>query len=404
MESKVIEAPRASASTQYEATQVFRLTGIPGYRGYHGNRLDPPTRRSLLAKLFFVSCIMRFLITILISVVLQSECFFSHLPESTKSTFCLSQTDGKSGREILYANLRHKWLSVSSVLLTSTLVTRQARATSETRSAVEVYDDEVSVILSSKEEMLGLGLKEYRPRSSSSPLIIVNSVTDSAPDVIKNSVSKGYVLRDINGNNIQGRRLDEVATAIKGAIGQRDLMLTFRDPDMFFSLLNDTQQLNRKSGGVSGQLSLAEIKTLILPTDNVNGFAPQVLSVKRLELPSETIPSQVASKGDIVEISFNLKIQDTGELIDGVIPIAARDSPMCEANIFFVLGSDKKVINPLLEGGKDGGKDDYLPPRWDLSLQGMAVGEVRQIILPPTLGVNAVGYKPSGVFKQDNSG
>lgn len=75
---------------------------------------------------------------------------------------------------------------------------------------------------------------------------------------------------------------------------------------------------------------------------------------------------------------------------------------MCDTNMFFTLGSDKRPVNPLLEGGKDGGKDDYLPARWDLSLQGMAVGEVRQIDLPPALGLQSAAYKPEAVFKQDN--
>lgn len=233
----------------------------------------------------------------------------------------MSLTDGKSPKSSFQTELRQKCLSLSSALLSGVLFHTQ-RA-SAAKSSVDVYDDEVRVTLGAKEEVLGLGLKEYRPRPSSSPLIVVNQVTDNAPAAIKNSVKKGYVLRDINGNNIQGRSLNDVATAVKIAIGQKDLMFTFRDPNLFFSLLNDTAVLSGRNGnGVSGQLSLAEIKTLILPADPATDSLPQVLSVKRLEPPSEPIPSQVATKGDVIEVSFNLKIQETGEVIDGVVPIA----------------------------------------------------------------------------------
>jgi hypothetical protein len=116
-----------------------------------------------------------------------------------------------------------------------------------------------------------------------------------------------------------------------------------------------------------------------------------VLKIERLERGSTGGQSsaKVAEAGDVLEVSFQLRFKDSGELIDGVSSVEAAESPTMEKNMFFVLGSGR-YDNPLLGSAND----DILPPGWDQYLYGMVVDELRRISIPPSLGVDAVGFDP----------
>ena len=239
-----------------------------------------------------------------------------------------------------------------------------------------LYSDEVLVsVPKGSTSSLGIGLKNENYRGS------IRTVVTASPIP---TIKPGMILSSVAGKNVEGYSVKTVAGILKEEMGDKKegnkIELSLRDP----SLLNEALD-SRRSDAPS------TVTSLILP-GHAADYRDQVLKVERLEKGKKS--EVVADIGDVLEVSFQLRIKDNGEVIDGVDTVAAAASPYGGSkNMFFVVGSGKPPENPVL--GKDNNKDDILPPGWDLFTRGMLVDELRRITIPPVIGISAVGYHPT---------
>ena len=237
-------------------------------------------------------------------------------------------------------------------------------------SSVSSVDD-IILLNTKNDKNLGIILQEANYKGSLRTRI-KSIKTDTAPRAVVETVRPGMIISSVNGKNVEGLSARRVATLIKNFTPSSDLIISFRDSAIFLNALDSRRAQ-----------SPAVVTTTVLPG--------HVLKIERLERGGTGGQSsaKVAEAGDVLEVSFQLRFKDSGELIDGVSSVEAAGSPTIEKNMFFVLGSGR-YDNPLLGSSND----DILPPGWDQYLYGMVVDELRRISIPPSLGVDAVGFDP----------
>lgn len=244
------------------------------------------------------------------------------------------------------------------------------------------FTDEVAVSIPKGTTSLGLGLKDENYRGSIR--IVVQSVKDGAPRTVEENVKPGFLLSAIDGKNVEGYGVKRAVEILKKALEDGgSISLIYRDPTAFIRALDSRDPR-----------SPSIVTTRVLPENKgTRGgeYRDQVLSVERVEIGSRQ--GIVADVGDVLEVSFQLRLKENGdEVIDGVEKVeAAGSSYGGSQNMFFVLGSGK-YDNPILGPN---GRDDILPPGWDMYTRGMLVDELRRITIPPVMGIGAKGYHPT---------
>ena len=260
---------------------------------------------------------------------------------------------------------------VSSTLLTVGELTLPANAQT-------LNSDEKVLRLGKDTSKLGLKLKEISYRGS--VRVGVVDIQEDAPAAVADNVQSGAILTEIDGNNVEGLRLSKIGKCLKEKVdSQENFYIKFRDPAVFIRQLDSRREDAPRL-----------ISSLVLPK-GTGRSRDQVLAIERLEPGKKD--DKVLQIGDVGEISFQLRVKDTGEIVDGVEKIEAAGSNYGGSkNMFFVVGSTKSPDNPLLGKDDKSEKDDILPPNWDLSLRGMAVDEMRKISIPPVL--RGAGYSP----------
>lgn len=250
-------------------------------------------------------------------------------------------------------------------------------------SLSSINTDEIVVSIPRGTTSLGLGLKDENYRGSIR--IGVQSIKENAPRVLEEKVKPGYLISSINGRNVEGYNLKRVAEMVKNTLDDRgELTLVFRNPSAFIEAM-DSRDPQAPS----------IVTTLILPGDKEGARGgenrDQLLKIERLERGAQD-RTNVADVGDVLEVSFQLRIKDTGEVIDGMKELEAAGSSFGgSGNMFFVLGSGR-YDNPSLGSNV---RDDILPPGWDMYTRGMIIDELRRITIPPIMGIGAKGYHPS---------
>ncbi len=269
------------------------------------------------------------------------------------------------------------------VLLSSTILAVAQVVPAE----AQTLSDEKIITLSrdpSSERTSKLGLKLKDTTYRGSVRVNVIDLQDDSPSAVVKNVKVGDILTEIDGINIEGLRVSKIGKTLKEKVdSNQDFAIKFRDPTAF------VRQLDSRRPDAPTIVS-----SLLLPLGKSGGLPrDQRLVVERLEAGKHGRDDKVLEIGDVGEISFQLRVKDTGEIVDGVHKVEPPGSLYGGSkNMFFVVGSTKLPDNPLLGKDDKSDKDDILPPKWDLALRGMGVDERRRIDIPPVL--RGPGYAP----------
>ena len=162
--------------------------------------------------------------------------------------------------------------------------------------------DEIIVCVVKGTKNLGLKMRDITYKRSIR--VSVADILENAPSSFQKSVPSGAILTEIDGNNIEGLRVNKVGKLIQNKIdSNQDFVMKFRDPTAF------GRQLDSYSASV--------VSTLVLPQGKTSP-RDQRLVVERVEEGKHGQDDRILENGDVGEISFQLRVKDTGEIVDGV--------------------------------------------------------------------------------------
>lgn len=218
---------------------------------------------------------------------------------------------------------------------------------------------------------IGLKLKDLRVgfeygTTEGTSRVLVQDVTPGGQADASGKVAIDNIVVAVDGVNVERESAKQVTARLAKAKadGRERTSVTFKDALAFNERL-------RASPEVAGEDRKAPVRTTIAPASGEQ--EAQVLGVRRIE-ESEGCRRK-ASDGDLLEIRYAGRLPD-GTVFDGM-QLADRRG---DDSIQFVLGKQPA---------------GQFPPSWDVGLQGMCVGERREIDVPP-----ALGYGPTGLVKK----
>jgi len=220
-------------------------------------------------------------------------------------------------------------------------------------------------------EALGLKLTQLNIYLDPSKRIAGSSrvvVADVLPDggAAKQGVQLDAIVVAVDGVNVERDTAPAVQAKIDAAQSRGRFSLTLKDPNRFqYSLIDPPP------GGATDLFA----STALTPSSD--GKPAQIFAVRRQDVPSGGCRRR-ASAGDLVEITYEGRLAETGALFDGM-DLAQRQG---DATIQFVLGKQPA---------------GQFPPSWDVGLAGMCIGETRTLDVPPVLGFGAKGVPKRGV-------
>lgn len=248
----------------------------------------------------------------------------------------------------------------SVLLVREQIEQNQAKFAAEVENTRALNSDEFVVSFSNQ----GLGLKLLETYYQGFPIVSVKEVSDKFK--YPKELISGCIVVKINDDKVDGLTLKTISEMIKRT-ETRPIAIKFRDPNKYFELLDSTKGAPRRV-----------ITSSYLPANARDPGAPeQIIKVERLAMPpaeNRLRPSQML---DVLEVQYAAQILDRGEVLEPIVDSSARGTSA--KSIYYVLGQ---------QNGPPGTK---LPPGWDLTLQGMVVGEKRRITLPYTLGYDRKG-------------
>lgn len=222
--------------------------------------------------------------------------------------------------------------------------------------------------------MQRLGLKLVETYYKGFPIVTVKGLDEMSN--FPAELIPGVIVIAINDEKVDGLPLKDIAEKIKRT-DTRPITIKFRDPDKYFQLLDSTKSKPRRI-----------IRSSYLPANTRDAGAPeQIIIVERLELPPVEDRRRPAQMLDVLEIQYVAQILRGEDLLGKIVDSSAtRSAPGTSAkSIYYVLGQ---------QNGPPGTK---LPPGWDLTMNGMVVGEKRRITLPYTLAYDRAGSKELGI-------
>ena len=115
--------------------------------------------------------------------------------------------------------------------------------------------------------------------------VIVKGVKPDAEAAKYESLIKGAILLSIGGENIEGLRLNSVSTVVKNA--KRPLSITFRDPRLFFTLLQSKATSNDMSAMSTEGTQI--ITSVIRPATKGNAAEMLTVEILRVSTLSATV-------------------------------------------------------------------------------------------------------------------
>ena len=229
----------------------------------------------------------------------------------------------------------------TTIAATSTLALLRSAAHAAPAARLPALEsDELEV--KAAESYLGLGLSEVL--YGTVPRCVVSSVQGNSS--LAKAVSAGMILVGLNDVAVEGATRARIIERI-ASLG-RPITLTFRDPTLFFALLNSTLSS-----------STAPITTTALPA--TNSAPKRVLSVRRVRLATGP-DSRTAHMGDVVELSFSRR----NETAAGSAPVVYTSSVADSS--FLMVGDASEEAAALL------------PTEVQLAVTGMRVGEERRVL------------------------
>jgi len=326
---------------------------------------------------FFLHLVVLFLIThtdALITPAGHACCRRRQRAATTTSSYVVAAdtTDRMQNTfPVHHCHQRARTAATSAVTTLLVAVTAAATARAARAADTALLMDETAVMLTGDYLGLGLVVEPYKDDASQ---IVVASVKNDAPAAARAAVKPGYVLVAVGTTRMAtGTTLAQVASALRSA--ERPVRLVFRDPTKFVNALT-------LFPGTAAETSVAD---------------GEVLRVERVAETNKGAAAMCAAParlGDVVEVSYSVRTQAGGTLVDGVDAVAPSGAPPSDASFFFVVGS------PGAAGG-DVGQGAGLPPGWDrYSVVGMCVGERRRAFVPKSLvgggGGGGGGGKGSG--------
>jgi FK506-binding protein 2 len=253
--------------------------------------------------------------------------------------------------------------SLASVFVQQSTPPRLAHAVSYARAT-----DESDMVFESG-EALGLRLSQLNIYLDPTKRIEASSrvvVADVLPDgqAANQHVQLDAIIVAVDGANVELETAPAVQAKIDDALRRGGVTLTFKDPSRFlYSLLDPPPD------GATGIFA----STALTPSSD--GKPAQLFAVRRQDVPSGGC-RRPASQGDLIEISYEGRVAESGTLFDGM-DLALRQG---DATIQFVLGKQPA---------------GQFPPSWDVGLVGMCIGETRTLDVPPVLG-----FGPKGLPKR----
>ena len=213
---------------------------------------------------------------------------------------------------------------------------------------------------------IGLELRDLRVgfeygTTEGTSRVLVSRVVSGGQAAQSGKVAVDNIIVAINGVNVERASARDVQRQLASAQSEgRGAKVTFKDALAF------NKQLKSKGGGDAVVTEIAPAT----PTSEA-----QVLGVRRLEVPGNC--KRNADVGDLLEIRYTGRLAD-GTVFDGM-RLADRFG---DDSIQFVLGKQPA---------------GQFPPSWDVGLQGICVGERREIDVPPVLGFGPTGLVKKGV-------
>lgn len=220
-------------------------------------------------------------------------------------------------------------------------------------------------------EPLGLKLSQINvyvdpsKRIEGSSRVIVVDVLPEGQAAVKN-VQLDTIVVAVDGINVEKDSVLAVQNKIDESLSKGGVTLTLKDPNRFQYALIDPPPHGATESYVS---------TALTPSSDAQ--SSQILAVQRQDVPPGGC-RRPASEGDLVEISYEGRVAETGALFDGM-DLALRQG---DSTIQFVLGRQPA---------------GQFPPSWDVGLVGMCIGETRTLYVPPVLGFGSKGLPKRGV-------
>jgi FK506-binding protein 2 len=266
--------------------------------------------------------------------------------------------------QILVAASRRALLtSLAAAFVQQSLPPRLAYAASYARAT-----DESDLVFQSG-DALGLRLSQLNiyvdptKRIDASSRVIVADVLPDGP-AAKAGVQLDAIVVAVDGANVELENVPAVQAKIDTALSRGGVTLTLKDSNRFQYALLDPPPAGATSIFVSTAL-----------TPSSEGKPAQLFAVRRENVPSGGC-RRPASQGDLIEISYEGRVAESGALFDGM-DLAQRQG---DSTIQFVLGKQPA---------------GQFPPSWDVGLIGMCIGETRALDVPPVLG-----FGPKGLPKR----
>lgn len=266
--------------------------------------------------------------------------------------------------QIVAVALRRTLLtSLAAVFVQQAMPPHLAHAVSYARAT-----DESDLVFGSGEapglrlSQLNIYLDPTKRIDASSRVIIADVLPDG--HAAKQNVQLDSIVVAVNGANVELDTAPAVQAKIDDALRQGGVTLTLKDPNRFQYALLDPPP--------DGATSIFASTAL---TPSSDGKPAQLFAVRRQDVPSGGC-RRPASQGDLIEISYEGRVMESGVLFDGM-DLAQRQG---DATIQFVLGKQPT---------------GQFPPSWDVGLVGMCIGETRTLDVPPVLG-----FGPKGLPKR----
>lgn len=244
--------------------------------------------------------------------------------------------------------------------------------------------DEFTVMFG-KEDILNnsLGIELQNVEFRTNRRVQVKAVQEgSIADLL--GVSKFLVVVAVNGESTERTDAKGVQFMVSKAIQEirngkvdKDLEITFRDPEVFLNQLRNIEEGEVVTTQVAPSGDTTQRTLSGKAKGDITSQDEQRYSVTQIKPP--VMCNRRAQTDDLLEISYVGSIVETGLIFDGsAVTIDGKGIPGRgnDVSLYFVLGKQ-----PF----------GQFPPGWDVGLVGMCVGERRRLTIPPVLAYGSTG-------------